>query len=87
MSAHFKNPLVWLHSLISAFIGGGATAVVSGFSAMVIAPDKFDMHTNLSNTLKMAGATFLIAGVMNAAAKLSKSPLPEIEETTENKTP
>lgn len=80
MSAHFKNPLVWLAGIIAAFIGGGASSVSAGIAANVIAPGQFDLTYNWQNTLKLMAVTFLISGLLSAFQKLSKSPLPEIEE-------
>ena len=80
MSTHLKNPWVWLHGLIAAFLAGGASAAAAGIGAMVIAPDKFDAGVNLTNTLKLVGTSFLISGLLGAFQRLSKSPLPEIVE-------
>jgi hypothetical protein len=61
----------WAHSLFSAFIGGGAAAV----GAMVIDPQAFNIHEQLSQTVKL----FIGCGVISSAMYLMKSPLPKLE--------
>lgn len=82
--AHFKDPFVWLAGLLSAFFSGGAGAVASGISAIVIAPDKFNLKDGLHNTLHMMLANFVVGGVLGFCIRLQKSPLPEVvsDETT-----
>ncbi len=82
--AHFKDPLVWIAGLLSAFLSGGAGAVTSGLSAIIIAPDKFNLQDGLRHTLTLMGTNFLVAGLFGFFTRLQKSPLPEIvsEETT-----
>jgi hypothetical protein len=81
MSAHLKNPWVWFHGLLAALIGGGSSGVVAGLAAIGIAPDKFDMNSNLHNTMKMVGAVFVISAIISAFGYLKQSPLPQIVET------
>lgn len=61
----------WLHGLISAFIGGGASTV----SAMVIAPDRFNLGDGFENMMQLWAAS----GITSAALYLKQSPLPKIE--------
>ena len=78
--AHLKNPLVWLHGLLAAFINGGSSAVVAAFTATMISPETFNAGAGLTNVLKMAGGVFVASGAMGAASYLKQSPLPTIEE-------
>lgn len=80
MGTHLKNPLVWLHGLIAALIGGGSSGVMAGLAAMGIAPDRFDLHTNMANTLKMVGTVFVISALFSVFSYLKQSPLPPIVE-------
>ena len=66
----------WIHGLVSAFIGGGASAVTASFSAAVIAPDRFNLAAGLGNMLKMMGACFAINGILTVMAYFKQSPLP-----------
>lgn len=83
MGTHLKDPWIWLHGVVAAFLAGGASAASAGISAMVIAPDQFNTGANLGNTLKLIGTSFVISGLLGAFQRLSKSPLPEIVETTD----
>ena len=82
--AHFKDPLVWLAGLLSAFLSGGAGAVTAGISAIAIAPDKFNLQDGLKHTLTLMGTNFLVAGLFGFFTRLQKSPLPEVvlDQTT-----
>lgn len=75
-----KDPIVWLRGLVAAFIGGGAGAVASGFIAVAQTPQEYNLRDGLHNLLMMIGGTFVVTGVVSAAAYLQKSPLPELEE-------
>ena len=74
MSTHLKNPLVWLHGLIAAFIGG-ATSVIVGLSVDAA------MDGNFTVNAKKLGIKALITGAVFAGAYLKQSPLPPIVET------
>jgi hypothetical protein len=69
----------WFYGLGAAFIGGGAAAVTASISAVVIAPDAFNLGNQLGNFFKLAGATFLISGFLQAMGYLKQSPLPTDE--------
>ena len=58
----------WLHGLGSAFIGGGASAV----SAMVIAPERFNLAEGFESMMQM----WAVSGIISAALYLKQSPLP-----------
>lgn len=81
MGTHLKNPIMWLRGLLAAFIGGGASAIASGFIAVAQTPTEYNLHGGLDNLLRMIGGTFLVTGILTAASYLQKSPLPEIVET------
>lgn len=72
----------WIYGLLNAFVGGGAGAVTSAFTASVIAPGVFNLGAGLHNTLQLIGATFAINGLLSAFFYLKQSPLPAIVETT-----
>ena len=82
---------IWLHRLIAAFIGGGASAVTSGLTSMGFAPEKF----NLANTqgilhlLGLMAANFLVSGILSVMFYLRQAPLPDepTEQQTNNNTP
>jgi hypothetical protein len=71
MSAHFKNPLAWLHGLLAAAIGGAGTAV----SLIVVKPSDFNLGTGLHDLLKIAA----VNAVISTFLYLKQSPLPDLE--------
>lgn len=73
MSAHLKNPIVWLHGLFAAFVGG-ATSVIVGISVDAAMDGDFKINA------KRLGIKALITGAVFAGAYLKQSPLPPIEE-------
>jgi len=75
----------WFYGLIAAFIGGGAGAVTSTVTASLIAPDKFNLGTQLHNFLLLAGVTFVVNGLLSAMAYLKQSPLPRKVWTDEER--
>ena len=73
MSAHLKNPFVWLHGLGAAIITGAASAL----TASAVAPETF----NFGSGLKKLAILAAVNGITGAAAYLKNSPLPPIEES------
>lgn len=71
-----QNTSSWLHGLIAALIGGGASAVTVGVTAPAIAPESFNLSSQLGHTAELAFGLFLVNGVMSAMAYLKQSPLP-----------
>jgi hypothetical protein len=69
---------VWFHRLAAAFIGGGASAVTSGLTAMGFASDKFNLNNvnGVFNVLGLAAANFVVSGFLSAMFYLRQSPLP-----------
>jgi len=65
----------WAYGLLSASIGGGATAI----GAVVLDPEKFNFSEGLLNIAKL----FVLSGVISAALYLMKSPVPKLEEEEE----
>lgn len=82
MSKQWKDPLVWFRGLLAAFIGGGAGAVAAGFICVVQTPKEYNFDQGLNKLLVMIFGTFLVSGIVSAAAYLQRSPLPELEEVT-----
>lgn len=72
-----RNWRVWLHGLLAAFIGGGASAVTAGVVAPAILPQSLNFHGQIVPLLQLCGALFLVNGLLSAFAYLKQSPLPE----------
>jgi hypothetical protein len=66
---------IWIRGLAAAFISGGASGVTGGITASVIAPDSFNLTSQLKHTLALIGITFLVSGIVGVCAYLARSPL------------
>lgn len=78
-----NNLEIWLHGLVAAFVGGGASAVTTGIVAPAIAPQAFNFHSQFSPLLQLMIALFAVNGLMAAFAYLAKSPVPQLEVITQ----
>ena len=67
---------VWLKGLAAAAIAGAANGIITGFAAVGIDPDKFNLQAGLRATLAIAGVSAIMSGVIGVAAYLKQSPLP-----------
>jgi hypothetical protein len=67
---------LWLRGVVAAAISGGAGGVLTGFAAVGIDPQHFNLQTGMGATLRIAAAAALINAVIGVAAYLQKSPLP-----------
>lgn len=74
-----KNFELWARGILAAVISGGAGGVLTGFAAVGIKPDVFNLTAGMGNTFKMAAAAALVNAVIGVAAYLQKSPLPNPE--------
>lgn len=70
-----KRIEIWLKGLLAAAISGGAGGVLTGFAAVGIDPQHFNLQTGIGATLRIAAAA-VINAVIGVAAYLQKSPLP-----------
>ena len=68
---------VWLKGMAAAAISGAAGGVLTGFAAVGIDPQHFNMQSGISATFRIGAAAALINAVIGVAAYLQKSPLPE----------
>src|SRR5260370_24530836 len=67
---------IWLKGLFAAAISGAAARVLTGFAAVGIDPQHFNLQTGSGRTLRIGAAAALINAVIGVAAYLQKSPLP-----------
>jgi len=67
---------VWIKGIVAAAISGGAGGVLTGFAAVGIDPQHFNLQTGIGATMRIAVAAALINSVIGVAAYLQKSPLP-----------
>ena len=77
MEKQLKRIEIWLRGIIAAAISGGAGGVLTGFAAVGIDPQHFNLQAGVGATLHIGEAAALINAVIGVAAYLQKSPLPE----------
>jgi len=66
----------WLKGIAAAAIAGSANGVITGFAAVGIDPQHFNLQAGLHSTLAIAGVSALMSGIIGVAAYLKQSPLP-----------
>jgi len=74
---HMTHTEIWLRGVLAAAISGAAGGVLTGFAALGIDPQHFNLQAGMSSTLHIGEAAALINAVIGVAAYLQKSPLPE----------
>ena len=67
---------LWLKGLLAAAISGAAGGVLTGFAAVGIDPQHFNLQAGMGATLRIGMAASVINSVIGVAAYLQKSPLP-----------
>lgn len=69
---------VWLKGIIAAFVGGGASAIISGLTSMGMASDKFNLTSTEGfwRLVGLMGANFFLNGIISIAFFLKQSPVP-----------
>ena len=71
-----RNFEIWMKGLAAAAIAGAANGIITGFAAVGIDPDKFNLQAGLRDTLAIAGVSAIMSGIIGVAAYLKQSPLP-----------
>ena len=67
---------IWLRGIVAAAISGAAGGILTGFAAVGIDPQHFNLQAGTGATFRIALAASLINAVIGVAAYLQKSPLP-----------
>jgi hypothetical protein len=67
----------WFKSLLAAAVTGAAHGATAVLSAIVIAPQSFNLTGELISTLKLALSSGVVGAAVSVAAYLQKSPVPE----------
>ena len=67
---------IWLRGIVAAAISGAAGGVLTGFAAVGIDPQHFNLAAGMGATMRIGAAAALINAVIGVAAYLQKSPLP-----------
>ena len=67
---------IWFKGILAAAISGAAGGVLTGFAAVGIDPQHFNLQAEIGSTMRIGAAAALINAVIGVAAYLQKSPLP-----------
>lgn len=73
------NVEVWAKGIAAAAIAGAANGVITGFAAVGIDPEHFNMRAGLRPTLAIAAVSAMMSAIIGVAAYLKQSPLPAPE--------
>ncbi len=68
---------LWLKGIVAAAISGAAGGILTGFAAVGIDPQHFNLQAGMGATFRIGVAAALINAVIGVAAYLQKSPLPQ----------
>lgn len=68
---------IWIRGIVAAAISGAAGGVLTGFAAVGIDPQHFNLQAGMGATFRIGAAAALINAVIGVAAYLQKSPLPQ----------
>jgi hypothetical protein len=68
---------IWLRGILAAAVSGAAGGVLTGFAAVGIDPQHFNLQAGIGATMRIGAAAALINAVIGVAAYLQKSPLPD----------
>jgi hypothetical protein len=68
---------IWLRGIVAAAISGASGGALTGFAAVGIDPQHFNLQAGIGATLRIGAVAALINAVIGVAAYLQKSPLPE----------
>jgi hypothetical protein len=68
---------IWIRGIFAAAISGAAGGVLTGFAAVGIDPQHFNLQAGMGATFRIGAAAALINAVIGVAAYLQKSPLPQ----------
>ena len=64
---------IWLRGIIAAAISGGAGGILTGFAAVGIDPQHFNLQAGLGSTMRIAVAAAAINSIIGVAAYLLSS--------------
>jgi hypothetical protein len=70
------NLRIWLKGIAAAAISGAANGIVTGFAAIGIDPNHFNLAAGLHSTLALGGVSAGISAILGVALYLRQSPIP-----------
>lgn len=78
-----RNLELWAKGLLAAAIAGAANGVITGFAAVGIDPQHFNLQAGIKPTMAIAVVSALMSGIIGVAAYLKQSPLPATNDQRE----
>ncbi|MHB8756203.1 MAG: hypothetical protein ACYC92_14810 [Candidatus Acidiferrales bacterium] len=76
MPGKWASTEVWLKGAAAAGISGAANGIVTGFAAIGIDPDHFNLAAGIHHTLEIGGISAILSAILGVALYLRQSPLP-----------
>jgi hypothetical protein len=71
------NLRVWIKGVAAAAISGGANGIVTGFAAIGIDPNHFNLQAGMHHTLAIGGVSAAVSAILGVALYLRQSPIPQ----------
>jgi hypothetical protein len=71
------NLKVWIKGFFAAAVSGGANGIITGFAAIGIDPDHFNLQAGVGHTLQIGGVAAVISAILGVALYLRQSPIPQ----------
>jgi len=71
-----SNLHIWIRGIIAAAVSGASGGILTGFAAVGIDPQHFNLQAGIGATLRIGLAAAVINAIIGVAAYLQKSPLP-----------
>ena len=68
---------IWIRGMLAAAISGASGGILTGFAAVGIDPQHFNLQAGIGSTMRIGLAAAIINAVIGVAAYLQKSPLPD----------
>jgi hypothetical protein len=68
---------IWIKGIAAAAVSGGANGIVTGFAAVGIDPNHFNLQAGFAHTMAIGGASAAISAVLGVALYLRQSPIPQ----------
>lgn len=65
-----------MKGIAAAAISGAANGIVTGFAAVGIDPNHFNLQAGFAHTLEIGGVSAAISAILGVALYLRQSPLP-----------
>jgi hypothetical protein len=72
-----KSIEIWFKGIAAAGISGAANGIVTGFAAIGIDPNHFNLQSGFHHTMQIGGVSAAISAILGVALYLRQSPVPQ----------